>query len=551
MIKSLYIRNFALIEDLTIDFQSGFNIITGETGAGKSILLGALGLILGNRADLNSVKDSTKKCIVEGLFSLSEDMKSSFESLNIDFEKETIIRRELLPSGKSRSFVNDSPVKLSALQELKNLLIDVHSQHQSLEINSKDFQYDLIDLVAGQTDLRKDYHKQWVKYELLKKEKETLLNEQRTASTQHDYNLFLLEELEKVDLDSINVEDLETKQELLSNGEEIQLELSQAQNLLDDDIQGVLTNLSQVRQSLSKISAFGDKLESFDTRVESSHIELTDLLLDLSSYLENMESNPQELEEINNVLSTIFDLKKKHGLIEFEDLILKREELRGSVARVDEFDQRLKELKDKLEESLSVLEIQSKTLGENRRKSSKSLKEKLKSLVAPLGMNDAGFEIDLEFDREFNKYGNDRLSLLFSANKGMEFGPLNKRASGGELSRVMLAIKMILAEYSNLPSLIFDEIDTGVSGEVALKMGHMMEEISNNIQVIAISHLPQVAALGSSHLKVFKTDNSIGGTSTFVKSLDRESRILELAEMLGGKSYSESAINHAKDLLLD
>jgi DNA repair protein RecN (Recombination protein N) len=551
MIKSLYIRNFALIEDLTIDFQSGFNIITGETGAGKSILLGALGLILGNRADLNSVKDSTKKCIVEGLFSLSEDMKSSFESLNIDFEKETIIRRELLPSGKSRSFVNDSPVKLSALQELKNLLIDVHSQHQSLEINSKDFQYDLIDLVAGQTDLRKDYHKQWVKYELLKKEKETLLNEQRTASTQHDYNLFLLEELEKVDLDSINVEDLETKQELLSNGEEIQLELSQAQNLLDDDIQGVLTNLSQVRQSLSKISAFGDKLESFDTRVESSHIELTDLLLDLSSYLENMESNPQELEEINNVLSTIFDLKKKHGLIEFEDLILKREELRGSVARVDEFDQRLKELKDKLEESLSVLEIQSKTLGENRRKSSKSLKEKLKSLVAPLGMNDAGFEIDLEFDREFNKYGNDRLSLLFSANKGMEFGPLNKRASGGELSRVMLAIKMILAEYSNLPSLIFDEIDTGVSGEVALKMGHMMEEIANNIQVIAISHLPQVAALGSSHLKVFKTDNSIGGTSTFVKSLDRESRILELAEMLGGKSYSESAINHAKDLLLD
>lgn len=551
MIKSLYIRNFALIEDLTIDFQSGFNIITGETGAGKSILLGALGLILGNRADLNSVKDSTKKCIVEGLFSLSEDMKSSFESLDIDFEKETIIRRELLPSGKSRSFVNDSPVKLSALQELKNLLIDVHSQHQTLEINSKDFQYDLIDLVAGQTDLRKDYHKQWVKYELLKKEKETLLNEQRTASTQHDYNLFLLEELEKVDLDSINVEDLETKQELLSNGEEIQLELSQAQNLLDDDIQGVLTNLSQVRQSLSKISAFGDKLESFDTRVESSHIELTDLLLDLSSYLENMESNPQELEEINNILSTIFDLKKKHGLIEFEDLILKREELRGSVARVDEFDQRLKDLKDKLEESLSVLEVQAKTLGENRRKSSKSLKEKLKSLVAPLGMNDAGFEIDLEFDREFNKYGNDRLSLLFSANKGMEFGPLNKRASGGELSRVMLAIKMILAEYSNLPSLIFDEIDTGVSGEVALKMGHMMEEIANNIQVIAISHLPQVAALGSSHLKVFKTDNSIGGTSTFVKSLDRESRILELAEMLGGKSYSESAINHAKDLLLD
>jgi DNA repair protein RecN (Recombination protein N) len=478
-------------------------------------------------------------------------MKSSFESLDIDFEKETIIRRELLPSGKSRSFVNDSPVKLSALQELKNLLIDVHSQHQTLEINSKDFQYDLIDLVAGQTDLRKDYHKQWVKYELLKKEKETLLNEQRTASTQHDYNLFLLEELEKVDLDSINVEDLETKQELLSNGEEIQLELSQAQNLLDDDIQGVLTNLSQVRQSLSKISAFGDKLESFDTRVESSHIELTDLLLDLSSYLENMESNPQELEEINNILSTIFDLKKKHGLIEFEGLILKREELRGSVARVDEFDQRLKDLKDKLEESLSVLEVQAKTLGENRRKSSKSLKEKLKSLVAPLGMNDAGFEIDLEFDREFNKYGNDMLSLLFSANKGMEFGPLNKRASGGELSRVMLAIKMILAEYSKLPSLIFDEIDTGVSGEVALKMGHMMEEISNNIQVIAISHLPQVAALGSSHLKVFKTDNSIGGTSTFVKSLDRESRILELAEMLGGKSYSESAINHAKDLLLD
>lgn len=551
MIKSLYIRNFALIEDLTIDFQSGFNIITGETGAGKSILLGALGLILGNRADLTSVKDSSKKCIIEGLFSLTEDMKSTFEDLDIDFEQETIIRRELLPSGKSRSFVNDSPVNLSALQELKILLIDVHSQHQTLALNSKDFQYDLIDLVAGQTSLRRDYYKQWIKHESLKKEENTLLMEQRNAATQHDYNLFLLEELEKIDLDSLDIESLENKQELLANGEEIQSELSQAQNLLDDEVHGVLANLNVVRQSLSKIAGFGNRLEAFDSRVESSRIELADLLIDLSSYLENMDSNPQELEEINNTLSAVFDLKKKHGLLEFEELIVKREELRESVARVDEFEQRLLTIKNKLEESFSALEAQALLLADNRRKHAKSLKEKLESLVAPLGMHDAGFEISLNEDKDFNRYGRDTLNLLFSANKGMDFGPLNKRASGGELSRVMLAIKMILAEYSNLPTLIFDEIDTGVSGEVALKMGHMMEEIANNIQVIAISHLPQVAALGSSHLKVFKTDNSEGGTSTFVKSLDKESRILELAEMLGGKSYSESAINHAKDLLLD
>ena len=551
MIKSLYIRNFALIEDLTIDFQSGFNIITGETGAGKSILLGALGLILGNRADLTSVKDSSKKCIIEGLFSLTEDMKSTFEDLDIDFEQETIIRRELLPSGKSRSFVNDSPVNLSALQELKILLIDVHSQHQTLALNSKDFQYDLIDLVAGQTSLRRDYYKQWIKHESLKKEENTLLMEQRNAATQHDYNLFLLEELEKIDLDSLDIESLENKQELLANGEEIQSELSQAQNLLDDEVHGVLANLNVVRQSLTKIAGFGKRLEAFDSRVESSRIELADLLIDLSSYLENMDSNPQELEEINNTLSAVFDLKKKHGLLEFEELIVKREELRESVARVDEFEQRLLTIKNKLEESFSVLEAQALFLADNRRKHAKSLKEKLESLVAPLGMNDAGFEISLNEDKDFNRYGRDTLNLLFSANKGMDFGPLNKRASGGELSRVMLAIKMILAEYSNLPTLIFDEIDTGVSGEVALKMGHMMEEIAHNIQVIAISHLPQVAALGSSHLKVFKTDNSEGGTSTFVKSLDKESRILELAEMLGGKSYSESAINHAKDLLLD
>ena len=551
MIKSLYIRNFALIEDLTIDFQSGFNIITGETGAGKSILLGALGLILGNRADLTSVKDSSKKCIIEGLFSLTEDMKSTFEYLDIDFEQETIIRRELLPSGKSRSFVNDSPVNLSALQELKILLIDVHSQHQTLALNSKDFQYDLIDLVAGQTSLRRDYYKQWIKHEFLKKEENTLLMEQRNAATQHDYNLFLLEELEKIDLDSLDIESLENKQELLANGEEIQSELSQAQNLLDDEVHGVLANLNVVRQSLSKIAGFGNRLEAFDSRVESSRIELADLLIDLSSYLENMDANPAELEEINNTLSAVFDLKKKHGLLEFEDLIVKREELRESVARVDEFEQRLLAIKNKLEESFSVLETQALLLADNRRKHAKSLKEKLESLVAPLGMKDAGFEISLNEDKDFNRYGRDTLNLLFSANKGMDFGPLNKRASGGELSRVMLAIKMILAEYSNLPTLIFDEIDTGVSGEVALKMGHMMEEIAHNIQVIAISHLPQVAALGSSHLKVFKTDNSEGGTSTFVKSLDKESRILELAEMLGGKSYSESAINHAKDLLLD
>ncbi len=551
MIKSLYIRNFALIEDLTIDFQSGFNIITGETGAGKSILLGALGLILGNRADLTSVKDSSKKCVIEGLFSLSKNMKSTFEHLDIDFEYETIIRRELLPSGKSRSFVNDSPVNLSALQELKNLLIDVHSQHQTLALNAKDFQYDLIDLVAGQTNLRKEYHKQWVKHELLKKEQSALLLEQRTARTQHDYNMFLLEELERIDLDSIDIERLESTQELLANGEEIQFELSQAQNLLDDEVHGVLGKLNQVRQSLSKIAGFGSRLEAFDLRVESSRIELTDVLLDLSSYLENMDSNPKELEEVNTILSTVFDLKKKHGLLEFEDLILKREELRESVARVDEFEQRLQTIKSNLDESFSALETQSLLLADNRRKYAEPLKNKLESLVAPLGLNDAGFEIRLKEDKDFNKYGRDRLDLLFSANKGMDFGPLNKRASGGELSRVMLAIKMILAEYSNLPTLIFDEIDTGVSGEVALKMGHMMEEIANNIQVIAISHLPQVAALGSSHLKVFKTANSEGGTSTYVKSLDKESRILELAEMLGGKSYSESAINHAKDLLLD
>ncbi len=551
MIKSLYIRNFALIEDLTIDFQSGFNIITGETGAGKSILLGALGLILGNRADLTSVKDSSKKCVIEGLFSLSKNMKSTFEHLDIDFEYETIIRRELLPSGKSRSFVNDSPVNLSALQELKNLLIDVHSQHQTLALNAKDFQYDLIDLVAGQTNLRKEYHQQWVKHELLKKEQSALLLEQRTARTQHDYNMFLLEELERIDLDSIDIECLESTQELLANGEEIQFELSQAQNLLDDEVHGVLGKLNQVRQSLSKIAGFGSRLEAFDLRVESSRIELTDVLLDLSSYLENMDSNPKELEEVNTILSTVFDLKKKHGLLEFEDLILKREELREAVARVDEFEQRLQTIKSNLDESFSALETQSLLLADNRRKYAEPLKNKLESLVAPLGLNDAGFEIRLKEDKDFNKYGRDTLDILFSANKGMDFGPLNKRASGGELSRVMLAIKMILAEYSNLPTLIFDEIDTGVSGEVALKMGHMMEEIANNIQVIAISHLPQVAALGSSHLKVFKTANSEGGTSTYVKSLDKESRILELAEMLGGKSYSESAINHAKDLLLD
>ncbi|MGB0837127.1 MAG: DNA repair protein RecN [Flavobacteriaceae bacterium] len=551
MLSKLFIKNYALIDDLEMEFGSGFNMITGETGAGKSILLGALGLILGNRADLSSLKAGAKKCVIEATFSLKQaGFEGLFESLDLDFEEETIIRREILPSGKSRGFVNDSPVTLGVLTQLKPLIIDIHSQHQTLDLGSQDFQYDLLDLLSGHQKELTSYRDGLKTLRRSERELNQLLKGQSELEQQKEYNAFLLQELEALKLEDLDIEELEKQQEILSNSEDLQESLSQGIGFAETEGHGISSNLVQMKSVLSSLISFGGAYKELYERLSSVQIEFEDLLMELHGLYEKTESNPEELERINGVLSSVFDLKKKHGVLTVEALIEVREHLSIKNDQVHNFERDLGQLQNSIDKTTKQLNSLSKKLTANRIKVIPSLKKQLETILGELGMNNAEFFIELQEQDDFHKYGKDQLSFLFQANKGGQAGELKKVASGGELSRIMLGVKQVLADYQALPTLVFDEIDTGVSGEIALKMGMIMKQMSSRVQVITISHLPQVAALGNRHFKVFKEDLD-DRTQTFVKVLDQEQRIEELAEMLGGKSYSESAINHAKELLLD
>ncbi len=549
MVKGLSIKNFALIEHLQVSFDSGLITITGETGAGKSLLLGALGLLLGKRADLNSSKDSSKKCTIEGIFEISKyNLISFFESEGLDYEDETIIRREILPSGKSRAFINDTPVTLQSLGAIGNKLIDIHSQHQTLEVTTNDFQFKVLDALAG-ADREIESYKRGVKLLRIKeKELRTLKENQEEFTKEYEYNVFLLKELEDAKLQSGELIELEERYETLNNIEEIQERLSESISLISVEELGVYDQLNKVKTNLLKIETYSSPLKDLSNRIQSIIIELDDVIGTLDGEIEGLEADPQQLEEISLRLQLLNNLQLKHTVSTIEELIAIRDNLYQKVSKTESLTEEIETLNKEITTIQTRLDEVAIKIHKKREKVLPKLINELESILKSLGMTNATFKASLELQEKYLSNGKEILEFLFSANKGGSYGELKKVASGGELSRIMLAIKAILSRYAQLPTIIFDEIDTGVSGEIAHKMADLMSEMSNNLQVFSITHLPQIAANGKSHYKVFKEDIN-NTTITQLKLLSEEERISEIAEMIGGKNISDSALTHAKSLL--
>jgi len=549
LLTQLSIKNYALINELKIDFSSGLSIITGETGAGKSILLGALGLVLGNRADSSTLKDNSKKCIVEAKVSIANyNLREFFEEVDLDYEDHTIIRREILPSGKSRAFVNDTPVNLSILNDLRSNLIDVHSQHQTLSLSDTNFQFSVIDALAKNASKIESYKKGLIKLKNLKKQLEDLKTSQREANQQHDYNLHLFNELNDANLEIDEQEILEEKLEKLNNIEDIKINLSEALEISINEEIGLQTLLNTLENRLSKISSFSKEYKDLSDRITSVKIELDDIVSELEDENENVEFNPNEAEELNDRLQLIYNLQKKHYVNSNKELLEILEELSNKIIAVESSEEVINQKESEIKEVEQKLNDLAEKISKARQKVIPSLQSALQSLLSDLGMQNARFSIKVNLKDSYFSNGKDELQFLFSANKGGSFGELKKVASGGELSRIMLVIKKILSENISLPTIIFDEIDTGVSGEISNKIATIMQQMSKQMQVITITHLPQIAAKGNNHYKVYKEDIN-NTTTTNLRLLSPDERIVEIAEMLSGKEFSETAITHAKELL--
>lgn len=549
MLTSLYIKNYALIDELNVQFNNGLTIITGETGAGKSILLGGLSLVLGKRADLSQVKNKDEKCVIEASFDIANyDLKNRFLDLDLDYDVQTIIRREILPSGKSRAFVNDTPATLDSLSLLSSSLIDIHSQHQTQQLIENEYQFRVIDALADNKALLNNYNTQLQEYKGKQKTLIALKEDKAEMIKEYDYNLFLLNELSDIKLESIRLEDLESQYEQLNNVEIIGEKLANAKAILTLDDQGVIDQLNTLKQELNKISSFGKAYEALAERIASVHIELGDVLLELDDLEEGLSNDPQELERVSEQLQIINNLFHKHTVTQIEDLISIKNELASKVSNTVNLDDTIKKTEEELLKLVGNLNKIALDISKKRKAVVPTLTQKLEGMLSELGMPNAKFKFQLTESDSFLSNGKDNLQLLFMANKGSNYNELKKSASGGELSRIMLAIKAILSEYIQLPSIMFDEIDTGVSGEISNKMGDIMKQMSGKMQVFTITHLPQIAAKGNSHFKVFKTDKN-NSTHTDLKRLDEEERIVEIAQMLGGVNITESAVAHAKQLL--
>ena len=549
MLTQLSINNYALINHLSIDFSSGLSIITGETGAGKSILLGALGLVLGNRADLSSLKDTSTKCIVEAKVAISDySLQDFFISVDLDYESETIIRREILPSGKSRAFVNDTPVTLNVLNELRSKLIDVHSQHQTMQLSDASFQFEILDALAKNTDRIASYKRGFIQLGSLKKELLSLETAQKEANKQYDYNLHLFTELEDANIKEDEQSGLEEKLEKLNNIEDIKLNLSESLELSIHEEVGLQNLLNTLEFKISKIASFSKEYQELADRITSIKIEMDDIVSELETANENVDFNPNEVEEINDRLQLLYNLQKKHYVNSNQELLLVFEQLSDKVRQVESAEGDLNHKKEEILAISEKLDAVAEKISKARTSAIPKLTKQLEFLLTDLGMENARFSIKATLTNTYFNNGKDHLEFLFSANKGGNFGELKKVASGGELSRIMLSVKKVLSENTQLPTIIFDEIDTGVSGEVSNKIAAIMGQMGNNMQVIAITHLPQIAAKGSNHYKVYKEEIN-GVTTTNLKQLSAEERIKEIAEMLSGKDISDSAIIHAKELL--
>lgn len=549
MLQQLRIQNFALIEESEVVFNNGLTVITGETGAGKSILLGALGLTLGNRADTGTLHDKTKKCVIEARFNIKNyDLKSFFESAELDFEELTTIRREITSEGKSRAFVNDTPTNLSTLKELGERLIDVHSQHETLLLKETHFQFELVDAFAQTSDLFFEYKKQFSELQKQRKVLQELTEQETQAKKELDYYQFQFNELEEANIKNGTLKQLEEESETLENAEFIKGSLSKAVIAINGGDENILSSLALVKQQLQGISKIGKHFSDLLERFQSLNIELKELATDIESTENDVLVNNNRLEEVNSQLDKVNRLLKKHGVGSEEELLQVKNDIEQKLLQFSSIETRI----EKIKKEILVLEKQclssATQLSEKRKKALPTIELEIKTMLASLSMANAQFKIDLKQQSELTTTGIDTVAFLFNANKGSDLKELHKTASGGELSRLMLCLKAFLADRTALPTIIFDEIDTGVSGDVADKIGNILSSMGKTMQVITITHLPQMASKGSNHLFVYKSDSKDKTTSS-IKSLNSEERIAEIAKMLSTGKPTEIALQNAKELL--
>jgi len=549
LLQSISIVNFALIDDIQSDFGPQLNVVTGETGSGKSIVMDALSLVLGARADLSAVRDASKKCIVEVVFDLSKSsLHSVFDELEVDFEVETILRREILPSGKSRSFINDTPVHLDKLRFLGSELVDLHSQHQTSQLANSAFHFDLLDTFSGAIDLRSEFQDALSTAKQIEKKYQELLEAQRAAKESFDYNSFLLEELKELELQNDMQSTLEDERNLLQHAHDIKENIHQILAIATKENLGLTDQLSQCKMGLQKLESFSEQFQALSQRLDSIWIEWSDIQATLSTLDDDLAVDPTRLEVVNQTLSKIYALQQKHQVADVEGLMKKEQQLSALCQVVTEGDDEIKIEKQRLEEAENKAWDLSNKLATLRRNHVKELADELTTRLKKLGMEHARFDFQLHTESTLSSTGSDTLTVLFSANKGIDFSELRKIASGGERSRIMLVIKSILAKNDHCPTMILDEIDTGVSGEMAKAMGDFMREISQHTQLISITHLPQIAAMGTSHIKVYKTTDD-ETTRTRVKTLVGEDRVIEIAQMIDGNQITQTARTYAEKLL--
>ena len=550
MLQQLYIKNFTLIDELDIELHPGFSVITGETGAGKSIILGAIGLLLGQRADSKSIKQGADRCVIEAHFDLSRyDLKPFFDENDIEYDDhDTIIRRELTAAGKSRAFINDTPVALTMLKELGDQLMDVHSQHQNLLLNKQDFQLNVVDILANDSKELEDYQQCFANYQQKTKELNQLREEIERNRQNADFLQFQYDELETAQLVEGEQEELEQQSETMSHAEDIKTALYEADNALNGDECGVVSQVKSAYNALNGISKVMPKTDELTERLDSCRIELKDIADEVSQLLERTDFNPAELDNINNRLDRLYELEKKYHAETVEELIEQRDSLKLKLSHIENSDEAVSEMEKEVAKLRSLCAQRAESISKMRQTTAKQMRSNLAQRLEQLGMPHARFDVSIT-KTELGKNGQDSISFLFSANTSTPLQPVSQVASGGEIARVMLSLKAMISGAVKLPTIIFDEIDTGVSGKIAEKMAQIMQEMGRTErQVISITHLPQIAALGSHHYRVSKEETK-NGTVSHMTELNNEERITEIAQMLSGSAISDAAIQNAKELL--
>ena len=549
MLTKIFIKNFALIDELEINFSNGFSTITGDTGSGKSILLSGLSLVIGKRADHKILKNNNIKCIIEAEFCLKKiNIKKVFDQNNIDYFDQTILRREILPNGKSRSFINDTPTNLDLMKLIGEKLIDIHTQHESLMLSNDNFFFSLIDNLSQQNNIVKNFSENLYSYKEQCLELEKLDRLNISLKNDNDYNTYVLNELLDAKLVLGEQEELESNLLMLKNSEQIRNSLSRIDSLLYTDENSIENKITTLNSILNSISKFSDNYLEIKNRIESVLIELDDIKNELNSPLTNLDNDSFELDKLENRLSVIFNLQKKHAVNSIKELISKTNKLKLQLLKNDSVEIDIENLKKEVSLKESLLDELSLKISNSRKKILPKLKLDLESVLSNLGMKNASFNFNIYDSTNYNRFGKNSIEVMFSSNKGVKHASLFKVASGGELSRILLSIKSVLSSHSKMPTMIFDEIDTGISGEMANAMANIMLKMSKNMQIIAITHLPQIAAKGNHHFNVYKNDN-FGVINTKIKKLNSEDRIDEIAKMLSGDVMSDSALVHARELL--